>query len=224
MQDIDPSIDTAPRSIKAGSRKVSFWKVATIAATTLALLWAEVSEAGIVTLPVWIDSIMVRGNISWPTSTGGIGEYIFSDAQGNPLFTGTGTLWAPTEGQPYRVTFEAMREGTNEIFDMIVEFENLRFTGSNSFEAGSLNVSNKTSSFSNSNYTVGNWDSSWWGDIWMIGNANITSAVPEPGTTALLLTGLAGLGVATRRRRSATGGTPATWTTQKPETSEEASV
>ena len=212
------SIDTATGNIslrKGGG--MSLRRVAATAFAAVALVGAETADAGIVTLPVWVDSISVKGNISWPTSTGGIGEYIFTDNQGNTLFTGTGVLWAPTAGNPYQVSFEAMYEWTDTKFDMLVEFPNLIFTSAYSFEAGSLNMSNGLNSLSSSNYTVGSWDNSWFGDISMRGNAHI-SAVPEPSTFALGALGLGVVGLAARRRRSATtGASPEIKKTETPE-------
>ena len=215
VQGIDPTLDAPsvnPPTVKKDG--ISLRRAATTLAAALALIGADVADAGIVRLPVWVDFVVVKGNIGWPTRAGGVWDYIFSDDQWNILFSGTGILGAPIAGDTYKVTFEAEREGTGEVLNMLMEFPNLRFTGAYSFEAWNFNVANGFNTLSNSNYVVGGWDNTGSGDIWMIGKAHI-SAVPEPSSGALAVLGLSALGLAALRRKSAPGATPGE---EKPET------
>ena len=195
--------------------RISLRKAIATAAAALALLGADIADAGIVRLPAWVDSLRLRGGMDGPVSTGGMWDYSFNDDQWNILFSGTGILWAPIAGRPYEVRFEAEREGTGEVLSMIMKFENLRFITASNFEAWNFNVVDGFNTLWKSNYVESSWDNTGFGDIWMIGTAYL-NAIPEPSSVALTALGLGVVwGIAARRRKSAPGATPGE---EKPET------
>ena len=200
----DPALD-AP-AVKG--KPIPLRTAAATVAATLALLGADIAAADIVRLPAWVDSLRLRGGMEGKVSIGGRWDYSFNDDAWNTLFSGTGILWAPIAGHPYEVRFAAEREGTGEVLNMLMEFENLRFISTRNFEAWKLNVVDGFTTLWNSNYVESSWDNTGLGGIWMIGTAHI-SAVPEPSSIALTALGLSGaLGLAALRRRSAPGATP----------------
>ena len=195
--------------------RISLRKALATAAAALALLGADIADAGIVRLPAWVDSLRLRGGMDGPVSTGGMWDYSFNDDQWNILFSGTGILGAPIAGHTYKVTFEAEREGTGEVLNMIMEFANLRFITARNFEAWSFNVVDGFNTLWESNYVESSWDNTGSGDIWIIGTAYL-NAIPEPSSVALTALGLGVVwGIAARRRKSAPGATPGE---EKPET------
>ena len=109
---------------------------------------------------------------------------------------------------------------------MVMEFSDLRYTGPQSFEAGSSSLLQSNlllgiNATQNTPWTQAGWDNDGIGQAAVYyGNARMANAVPEPGTTTLLLAGLAGVaGAAAARRRRDTLGvqTPRTDTTPTPE-------
>ena len=106
---------------------------------------------------------------------------------------------------------------TGEEISLIMSYSNLQFTTSQSFEAVITNPLPTINSIQNTPVAIGSWDNSGYGDVSTnLGNATITSAVPEPSSGALAALGLSGaLGLAALRRKSAPGATPGE---EKPET------
>ncbi len=226
-QAIDTPVDVAsvrPPSSVAGKVQNSVQKLAIATAATLALTGVNVAEADIVVLPTWVNSMTLSGNFYWPTSTGGVGTYLLFN-EDSIEFRGESVLWTPIEGGIYTLILNAMRE-TGEKFNMVMEFNDLRYTSPHSFEAiGSplLTQSNLLQGINTANqntpWTQASWDNDGIGQAAVFyGNAHI-NAVPEPSSAALIGFGLWALGLATARRRRNTLGaqTPGTETTPTPE-------